>query len=181
MKEPVKLDSPLVENPNVHRWIDEPEIQKEEVEVEKTKLEEKDELTASLVEEEKFDDDFEDEPEKKSDDSSVKVIVNPMTDYIYEAIQNESDDSLMTGSADTFPTETETETINDKVEAIAEDEMAESTVFITHEKTPEEQSKEESPDSINSVDPYEVAEDELEPVIEDEEEIEEEAPAKDEL
>ena len=139
--------------------------------MEKTKLEEKDELTASLVEEEKFDDDFEDEPEKKSDDSSVKVIVNPMTDYIYEAIQNESDDSLMTGSADTFPTETETETINDKVEAIAEDEMAESTVFITHEKTPEEQSKEESPDSINSVDPYEVAEDELEPVIEDEEEI----------
>ena len=173
MKETVKLDSPLVENPNVHRWIDEPEIQKEdeEVVVEETKQEEKDELTASLVEEEKFDDDFEDEPEKKSDDSSVKVIVNPMADYIYETIQNESDDSLMTGSADTFPTETETETINDKVEPIAEDEMVESTVFVTQEKTPEEQSKEETVESPDTADVCEVVEEELEPVEDEKDEL----------
>ena len=137
LKDPIKLDSPLIENPNVHRWIDEAEV-----DTKSEKIEENDELTASLVEEEKFDD-FEDEKEsKKSDDSSVKVIENPMAAYIYETIQNESDDSLMTGSADTFPTETETEPMlpnvleSEKIQPIVEDEMVESAVF--EEKTPAE-------------------------------------------
>ena len=165
LKDPIKLDSPLIENPNVHRWIDEAEV-----EIKSEKIEENDELTASLVEEEKFDD-FEDETEgKKSDDSSVKVIENPMAAYIYETIQNESDDSLMTGSADTFPTETETEPMpnmfeNEKIQPIVEDEMVESAVF--EEKTPAEAEIELADEVANEVEQDQTEDKDEAPVKED--------------
>ena len=165
LKDPIKLDSPLIENPNVHRWIDEAEV-----EIKSEKIEENDELTASLVEEEKFDD-FEDETEgKKSDDSSVKVIENPMAAYIYETIQNESDDSLMTGSADTFPTETETEPMpnmfeNEKIQPIVEDEMVESAVF--EEKTPAEAEIELADEVANDVEQDQTEDKDEAPVKED--------------